>query len=149
MKTKLIFLLIFFLTACRLEDTRVQNPQPRDVSGRWEGFISGKFVSYIQIYIKEDGTGFAIASNEEYARLILEFDSFQSAEKSFSITVYFLEEGERSDPEIIKGVLDSGELCFYLPEKPDEELSPPFCFEKYKKINKYRKLADKIYRKNK
>lgn len=139
---------ILLLSSCQMEDTRVETPQPNDVSGRWEGFVTGKLVPYIQVYIDKDGSGFAIASDKERALKILEFDSFKSADKSFYVTAYFIEDGERTEPEIIEGVLDSGELCFYLPKEDEEEINPPFCFERYKKIKKYRKLANRIYREN-
>lgn len=134
------------LCSCRMPDTRVEKPQPKDVSGRWEGLVNGKLIPYVQVYIDKDGSGFAIAADEKRALKILEFDSFKSADKSFYVTVYFIEDGSRTEPEVLEGVLDSGTLCFYLPKDNLEKASRPFCFERYKKINKYRKLADRIYR---
>lgn len=122
----------------------MENPQPSDITGKWEALNLGRVLSYGLLSFDSEGSGVFIAVNGEEAGLLLNIDSFISKERSFQVTAHFIDDGEHTDKAaVFEGELDQGVLCFTLTEESeDEDTKQPLCFSRYNEINKYRNMAD-------
>lgn len=148
----ILLLLLALISSCKYVDTRMKNPKPNDLEGRWESLSILQYLPYALLEVNSEGEGTLIVVDEEITEKFLTFEFSKSLDREFIVNVTFIYmNGDESEPESIMGSINRGQLCFYVPEEEKQESANTSdylaCFTKFEKVQSFRKRALEYLRK--